>query len=365
MTGIDAARYDEPLRTRWFFAGGTYVPAGDGTTMVGQCYVKRFVPPTRTAPWPIVLVHGGGASMLSLDQTPDGRPGWARYFAHEGFDTYLIDQSGRGRSPGFASVGHSEPHLAEEFEAQLTAIEQHGLWRTAARHSQYPEGAHRGDPTFDNHFASIGLVRHSPEERRISMDRSRDALGALLAQIGPSILLTHSQSGELGWLAVDAFPGLVKAVLAIEPSGPPFFDTAFGPAPEYQVDGRFTRPWGIARQPITYDPPVDDPATDLPFVRQAEPDAEGLVRCHLQAGEPRQLVNFSAVKVLVVNGEASHHAAYEHCNVMYLRQAGVDVTHMPLADRGIRGNGHDMIMERNNLEIAAAMHVWLVECGLA
>jgi pimeloyl-ACP methyl ester carboxylesterase len=36
---------------------------------------------------------------------------------------------------------------------------------------------------------------------------------------GPAILLTHSQSGTFGWLVADARPALVKAIVALEPSG--------------------------------------------------------------------------------------------------------------------------------------------------
>jgi pimeloyl-ACP methyl ester carboxylesterase len=45
-----------------------------------------------------------------------------------------------------------------------------------------------------------------------------------LDRIGPAIILTHSQSGPFGWLIADARPNLVKAIVALEPSGPPFED---------------------------------------------------------------------------------------------------------------------------------------------
>ena len=49
----------------------------------------------------------------------------------------------------------------------------------------------------------------------------RDALIALVDKIGPSILMTHSQGGAFGWPVADARPDKVKAILAIEPNGPP------------------------------------------------------------------------------------------------------------------------------------------------
>jgi hypothetical protein len=41
--------------------------------------------------------------------------------------------------------------------------------------------------------------------------------------------------------------------------------------------------------------------------------------------------------------------------VDYLRQAGVGTTHVKLAEHGIRGNGHVMMLELNNMEIAAVV----------
>ncbi len=47
--------------------------------------------------------------------------------------------------------------------------------------------------------------------------------------------------------------------------------------------------------------------------------------------------------------EASYHAPYDHCTVAYLRQAGVRTDFIRLADHGIRGNGHMMMMEKNSM----------------
>jgi pimeloyl-ACP methyl ester carboxylesterase len=62
---------------------------------------------------------------------------------------------------------------------------------------------------------------------------NRDAIIALLTKIGPAILLTHSQAGAFGWPVADARPDLVKAIVAVEPSGPPFYDVQDVGAPEW------------------------------------------------------------------------------------------------------------------------------------
>ena len=63
--------------------------------------------------------------------------------------------------------------------------------------------------------------------------------------------------------------------------------------------------------------------------------------------------------ILIVMGEASYHAPYDHCTVKYLQQAGVKPTFIRLADRGVKGNSHVLIIEKNNTESAAVIAEWL------
>jgi hypothetical protein len=61
----------------------------------------------------------------------------------------------------------------------------------------------------------------------------------------------------------------------------------------------------------------------------------------------------------LIEAEASFYAGYNHCNVAYLRQAGVPVEFVKLADVGIKGNGHMMMMEKNSDQIAEVIANWL------
>ena len=79
----------------------------------------------------------------------------------------------------------------------------------------------------------------------------------------------------------------------------------------------------------------------------------------LQSEPARKLAYLQNVKVLVVQGEASYHAPYDHNTVAYLRQAGVPTDFVRLADRGLHGNGHMLMLEKNNGEIAALVVDWL------
>jgi pimeloyl-ACP methyl ester carboxylesterase len=93
---------------------------------------------------------------------------------------------------------------------------------------------------------------------------------------------------------------------------------------------------------------------------QASPDGEGLIACTLQTDPPRQLVNFRKIPILVTVSESSYHAPYDHCTAAYLKQAGAPIDFIRLQEQGIRGNGHMVMLEKNNLEIANFLHQWVV-----
>jgi pimeloyl-ACP methyl ester carboxylesterase len=84
-----------------------------------------------------------------------------------------------------------------------------------------------------------------------------------------------------------------------------------------------------------------------------------LVRCWAQAEPARKLAHLQNVPVLIVQGEASYHAPYDHCTQAFLVQAGVEVSYLRLSDHGVCGNGHMLMIEKNNQEIAALIHEWM------
>jgi hypothetical protein len=82
---------------------------------IGQMYVQFQIPQRKNGPgWPVIMVHGSTHTGAALESTPDGREGWFPYFVRKGVSTYVVDQSGRGRSGFDQSVLH-------EAEARLAA----------------------------------------------------------------------------------------------------------------------------------------------------------------------------------------------------------------------------------------------------
>lgn len=322
-----------------FFTGGTYVGAPGKRVMQGAMYVEHLRPAKRTQRYPLVFISGTGQTAVNWMTTPDGRPGWADFFLARGYDVYLVDQPARGRSAWAQGVdGEVRNVTTSMIESLFTGG---GNWPQAKLHSQWPGSGRAGDPAFDQFFASQVTYLASAQE---TQTLARAAGTALLDRIGPAVLVTHSQSGPFGWLLADARPALVKGIVALEPQGPP-------------IEGKRLL-WGLTDLPLTYDPQAAK-ASDL----EVEPDAASqdasLKTCWRQKGAPRQLPRLAGIPVVVVVTEASYHAQFDHCTVNWLQQAGVRAEYLRLADVGIHGNGHIMMLEKNSDAIAAVVAGWV------
>ena len=261
---------------------------------------------------------------------------------------YVLDQTSRGRSSYNPANGPTITYTAELAERRWTGCRDFNLWPEATLHTQWPGSGHVGDPIFDAYYAS---TVPSLEDYGVEQTLMKAAGANLLDRIGPAILVTHSQGGTHGWLWADARPDLVKAIVAIEPSGPPFQSTI--------VKDAAVKLYGITDIPLSYDPPVDAKVDGkAPLQTQAHHSRNGKT-CILQQEPARRLKNLSRIPVLLETGEASSHASYDEFTVLFLRQTGVNVKHLKLADEGIHGNGHIQFLEKNNLEIIEMLEKWI------
>jgi hypothetical protein len=91
---------------------------------------------------------------------------------------------------------------------------------------------------------------------------------------------------------------------------------------------------------MTFDPPADSP-DDL----QREP--------------ARRLPALAEIPIALVEAEASLLAQPSPAIAAFLEQAGCHVDRIVLADHGVHGNGHLMMMELNNREVLEPILRWL------
>ena len=309
--GLQGNKHIEPLVIAdqgHFWVGVRRRVTDHGTVPMDHMFVQYQIPVDRRHPFPIVMVHGGGGQGLDFLATPDGRPGWATFFLRHGFCVYVVDRPGHGRARnGAAGVATTAPPT---FETLADVIFGNESPMVQAPHTQWPGARTVASEFADQFCAGQGSFAVDAAES----ERSMQSAGAeLLDRIGAAILLTHSMGAPLGWLVADARPGIVKAIVAIEPAGPPF--GSLGP-------GLGVLKWGVTASPL-------------------------------------QLPNLRRLPVLVVTADASPASRIDHATVDFLRQAGVAAEHLRLEEYGIRGNGHLMMLERNSDEIAARLVDWL------
>jgi pimeloyl-ACP methyl ester carboxylesterase len=247
------------------------------------------------------MIHGGMHTGVTWETTPDGREGWQTLFVRAGFETLVVDQVCRGRSA--PDLDALNPHLGEGGTPGRSFTTGAGMGARFAR------GGHRFDLSPDNLHRYGGQlapdlhIHDAWDQGRpgLSDPRNQPPLLALIDRIGPVVLITHSQGGDVGWRAAIARPEGVKAIVAIEPAlvTPGLDDPAFPPIPVRVM-------WG----------------DNLP--------AEGALLSRQQVAETRAL--------------AAERPWLE-----------IDV----LAEDGFPGNGHMLMMEDNNADIAARVMDWL------
>ena len=276
----------------------------NGSYQVEGMYVQYVVPDPERGTVPLLLWHGGGLTGVTWESTPDGRPGWQQFFLRRGWAVYVSDAVERGRA-GWAmspEIFQGEPIFLTKGDPweRFRIGAGRGSWRTrtAIPGTQFPVDA------YDNFMRQV-------VPRWVTTDAAQlAAYQALLARVGPSVVMAHSQGGFFACRAAQALPDRVRALVLLEPSG--FGETstealaALRNIPVLALYGDFIeqdRRWTALRQ--------------------------------------RGLDFYAKVRA----GGGS-----------------VDVVNLP--DRGIPGNSHMMMMDRNNADVARVAQEWLAGKGL-
>ena len=186
-----------------FSIPGRYVKTGEHTIMVGAMYVQYQIPKNKTRPYPIVFIHGGGQTAANYLSTPDGRRGWADDFVANGYAVYLVDQPGRGRSGFFSAAYGKAADAIGRGECVSVFTDTKHAWPQDGLHTQWP-GA--GKPAIRPSTTSWRPAWKASATKLLSDQLNREAGAKLLDRIGPAVLLTHSQSGMVGWTIANDRP---------------------------------------------------------------------------------------------------------------------------------------------------------------
>lgn len=302
---------------------GAYNPAHSdptGQTLHGDHAAVHYQIPVKSRKYPLVFWHGHGQSSRCWQTTPDGREGFQNIFLRRKFPVYLIDQPGRAHA--------SRRTISATIEATPDEQLWYGIFRMGEYPGFYPGVQFSREPEALEQFFRQMVPNTAPFDAAVNVA----AVDALFDTIGQGILVTHSQSGGLGWRTALMNEN-VKAVVAYEPNGEFIFPE--GEAPVSIV---------LAGRTIT--PPT------VPM---------------------SEFLHFTRIPVVIYYGDyipdaPSENPGQEQWRAFYevakqwrdvVNRHGGDVTLIHLPELGIKGNTHFPFSDLNNMEIANLLSRWL------
>jgi pimeloyl-ACP methyl ester carboxylesterase len=273
----------------------------------------------------MVAVHGGGHSGACYLLTADNRPGWAYRFAGAGYDVWLPDWPGCGRS---------------------------------------------GDVPFEN----------------LTGERVAQALAAVIDEAaaaspdGKVILMGHSMGGALSWRLIELRRDKIEKVVAVAP-GPPGNIQPEADVVEETDDEIVVRSFGMIRhlsRDRAYAGGMEFVTHKLIGKSQRWPEGTlDMYAGHVAGVPPRLLIErqnvngsqmkisdlsaFDGLPIMLFTGshDTDHPKDVDAAVVDWLRAAGAEVDFWWLPDRGVDGNGHMLMMEDNSDDLADMIVDWI------
>ena len=302
--------------------GGAAAHASGFVPPPWKIYWERFAPQGGARrPRPVLFIHGSNQTGACFRTRVDGKPGWVSAFVAAGYECWLVDWPGTGRS-GSVPVA-----------------------------------------TIDFRFLVEGIA-------------------ALVREIGPVDVVGHSMGGFTSWKLRERVPELVTRVVGVAPAPPreltPRSEVVaddgrvvrvrFRYTVEFEVD--VTRPYAPSDEYVERQ--VIGPSTRFPRDHEARlrasivdiPPVLLLERLNVTDDpelELRRADAFRGAEILIVTGthDPVHPREVDGATAEFLRGLGADVRFLWLGDVGIEGNGHLLMGEENSDEVAALILDWL------
>jgi pimeloyl-ACP methyl ester carboxylesterase len=288
-----------------------------GHIAVNQMYVRYMVPQGGEGNVPVVMIHGATLTGKSWETTPDGRMGWDEYFVRKGHPVYVPDQVGRGRS-GFNQALFNNVRAGSTPEGNLPNLLRFSdevVW------PNFRFGSKPGAPYPDSQFpvaAVDELAKQGVPDLSFgglpTPNPTFKALADLASQLNGAVLMGHSQSGPFPLAAALLNPTAAKGLVLVEPGRCPANHTA------------------------------------------------------------EQIKTLATVPILVVFGDhrdtptgistrPSWQESFDSCQefIGRIKTAGGQAQMLNPPDRGIRGNSHMIMQDKNNLQIADLILQWIGE----
>jgi Alpha/beta hydrolase family len=308
---------------------GTYDSTSDsaeGQSLHGDHAFVTYQVPVNPRPLPIAFLHGNQQFSKTWQTTPDGREGFQNIFLRRGYPVYLIDQPRRGGAgKGMLGVEVVPAHQ----EQTWFDIFRVGLWPNYFPGVQFP----RDEAALNQYFRQI-----TPNTGPFDLHVSAAAVAALFDQIGPGVLVSHSQGGGVGWFAAIQSSN-IRAIAAYEPGS--------------------NFPFPVGEVPATLDSSAGPlPATGVPL---------------------EDFLRLTRIPIVIYYGdyipeEPTPHRGQDQWRVRLamardwvaaVQRHGGDARLVCLPEVGLHGNTHFPFSDTNNLDVADLLEAFLADKGLS
>jgi hypothetical protein len=317
-------------------AGGGILTGADGSRFDYDYLYAYFQIPPKARKHSLVMWHG--CLSKAWETRVDGGPGFQRLFVQKGWPVYVIDQPRISR--GARGLGaYSFPAVTNGSDCGWNTF-RYGLWVPPGARTFFPGVQLSQDPESVNRLCRYNGSPGGPSIGRNDADRAIPvgAVSSLIDKIGPTVLVTHSNSGQYGWLT-RIKNAKVAGIVAYEPASFVYPSDAL-PAAVPTADAQVA----AINQPIVVSPAEFQRLTTIPI--------------QIIYGDNMQLTTPSpifGVELWRVVWQRVHQFAAE------VNRRGGNVTILHLPDLGVRGNSHFPFADLNNEKVADLMAQYLHE----
>lgn len=261
------------------------------------------------------MIHGMTLTGKSWETTPDGRMGWDEYFVRKGHAVYVPDQVSRGRS------GFNQAIFNQVREGKSPADQQPPMRRFSDEvvWPNFRFGPKPGAPYPDEQFpvtAAKELSKQGIPDLNASLpaqNPSYRALASLARDLKNTILIGHSQGGPFPLETALVDNSGIAGLVLVEPGRC---------SSDYTVEQIRI----LAKIPIlvVFGDHLKDTPTGIPQL-------------------PSWQIPFDGCKAFIAR----------------VNDAGGEAEMLYPPDRGIRGNSHMIMQDKNNLQIADLILAWI------
>lgn len=197
-----------PIETHFWPGGPPVIYDPNGDFQAGQMYVQYTELADPVVPYPVCMVHGGGASGALWESTQDGGPGWEFMFLQNGFNVNVSDGVERGRSSWaqFPEINDGPPMFMSYGERWTT-------YRLGPKAGVGYEGSRFDESKYDQ-FMKQQIPRWTTSNAMVQ--KAYDTYFGSLTD--GYILLAHSQGSFFSLNSALTCPENVKGIILVESS---------------------------------------------------------------------------------------------------------------------------------------------------